>query len=455
MKQNKVQSKDSSRERRTKGAAAERGMTAKRGSVKVVEVKLKGRSKPGKKPATLKSGASRVARAAKSAEKTAAKTVSAKPASARTAVSKSAATRPASKGEQTNSAIPANQRTAAKGTKSSTAKGAPVRTKTLKPALDIKSEPEMPMIEVPTEKLLRPFRKMAEQNRQQAKASKRAEKVARGSFLAKPAKKVRRYYADLRVHTPGTLGYFANGGIDPGPALVRLASVKGLHMIGLADYYNAAYIDQVRSSAVSTGLAVLPGVIVCCEVSGCREVFLLVLFPESAGSAEILALLDTLEVPKSAYGRRDYCLTKDIDTVLAAIEQHGAIAIPSRVDKTPYRQLAIADLVEKYGLHAFDLAHPDSPELFRERWPGGGPSGGFTFFSFSSANALGQIGNRVGRIAMQQPNFEGLREIVCRKPPYATAVAVSAAAAASVIDESGLELRTKAEEPSELPAAAS
>lgn len=416
MKQSKCNAKDSTKDRRSKGAAASRTIAAKPRSVKVVEVELKGRNKSAKKAAPAAKQAAPAARTAKTPVR-------------------------ASKPQPAKSAA--------------TPKSAPVKSagrgKPVKSALEIKmSEPEMPIIEVPTEKLLRPFRRMAEQNRQQAKASKKAEKAARGSFLAKPAKKVRRYFADLRVHTPGTLGYFANGGIDPGPALVRLASVKGLHMIGLADYYNASYIDEVRGSAASSGLVVLPGVIICCEVSGCREVFLLVLFPESAGSAEILALLNALEVPKSAYGRRDYCLTLDIDTVLKKIEQHGAIAIPSRVDKTPYRQLAIADLVEKYGLHAFDLAHPDSPELFRERWPSGGPSGGFTFFSFSSANALGQIGNRVGRIAMPQPTFAGLREIVSRKPPYAAEVTVAETPAELVdpLEANGLALLTRAEDAS-------
>ncbi|MFN8392632.1 MAG: hypothetical protein U0136_20230 [Bdellovibrionota bacterium] len=278
-----------------------------------------------------------------------------------------------------------------------------------------KPEPAPEIITVPTEKLLRPFRRAAELNRQHAKQLQRA-RAQKGSFLAKPVKKGKRYLIDLRVHAPGTVGYFANGGIAAGPALIRLANVKGLHMIGLTEYYNASYLDQVRSALTpESGLVVLPGVVICCEVGGCREVPILVLFPETVSSETIYGLLEALEVPRSAYGKKDYCLSMNFGKVLETIEAHGAIAIPSRVDKTPYRQLAIAELVDRYGMHAFDLAHPDSPDLFRDSWP----NGGFTFFSFSSANALGQIGNRVGKVTLAQLGFEGLREIVKRREPGA------------------------------------
>lgn len=372
-------SKVTAKERSSKRSTASRGITVKsKSSVKVVEVRLKGKAKPEKKSADSSKKQVPVAAKKAPAKSAAPKAASVKKQAMTTSTLKSKANKP------------------------------------LHQVAAVVSQPELTIIEVPTEKLLRPFRKMAEKNRMQARASEKAEKAARGSFLAKPIKKGKKYYADLRVHTPGTVGYFAHGGIEPGPALVRLATVKGLHMIGLADYYNGDYIDQVKASATGSELVVIPGVILCCEVLGCREVFLLVLFPESAGSSEIFNLLNELKVPQSAYGRRDYCLSADFGEVLATIDRHGAIAIPSRVDKTPYRQLAIPQLVEKYGLHCFDLAHPDSPELFRERWPGGLSTGGFTFFSFSSANALGQIGNRVGKICMSQPSFAALRAIVKR-----------------------------------------
>lgn len=287
------------------------------------------------------------------------------------------------------------------------------RVEKVKPHKVVKTEASQPVVTVPTEKLLRPFRKAAEQNRQAAKKLQRA-KNQRGSFLAKPVKKGKRFLLDLRVHSLGTVGYFANGGIDPGPALIRLAQVKGLHMIGLTEYYNAMYLDRVKEAIKpDSGLMILPSVMLCCEVAGCREVPILALFPDTATSESVYRFLEELGVPKNAYGRKDFCLPVPFERVLEIIDQHGAVAIPSRVDKTPYRQLAIPELVNRYGLHAFDLAHPDSPDLFRERWPGGG----FTFFSFSSANALGQIGNRVGKVCLAQLGFDAIKEIVRRRTP--------------------------------------
>ncbi len=267
------------------------------------------------------------------------------------------------------------------------------------------------MITIPTAKLLRPFRKAAEQNRQQAKKLLRA-KNQKGSFLAKPLKKGKRYLLDLRVHAEGTAGYFANGGIDPGPAIIRLAQVKGLHMIALTEFYEAQYLDRVRAALTpECELLILPSVMLLCEVNGCREVPILVLLPEAATGETIYQLLDALGVPAAARGRKEFCLDRPFHEVLAVIESFGAVAIPSRVDKTPYRQLAIPALVEQYGLHAFDLAHPESPDYFRDRWP----NGGFTFFSFSSASALGQIGNRVGKVSLPELSFQGIREVVQRR----------------------------------------
>lgn len=295
-------------------------------------------------------------------------------------------------------------------------KTAPVRKVGLvakkKPALARVVAPPPPPAPIlaPTPELLKPFRAAAKKNRLSAKEQEKS-RASRANFLAKPLKKGKKYVIDLRVHTPGTVGYFAAGGIEPGPALVRLAQVKGLDILGLTDYYNASLIDAVLPAAQKAGLSILPGLDLCCSVAGCREVYVVTLFPENTPSSTLFAVLDALGVSKQAYGRKDYVLERPFAEVLQIVESRGGIVIPSRIDKTPYRQLAIAELVEQYGFHAFDLAHPDSPEFFWDRWP----SGGFTFFSFSNANALGQIGNRAGRIKLAQPGFEGVRELVSRK----------------------------------------
>jgi len=366
-------SKESGKEKAQKGTVIGKSGAAAKSSVKVVDVQLKSKSKNAKKAKTRE-----IPKVKKSALKAKLALRTGRPVKAEAPKLK--------------------------------AKPAPVNTP--KPHKVSADEAAVStMITIPTAKLLRPFRKAAEQNRVQARKLLRA-KSQKGTFLAKPIKKGKRYLLDLRVHAAGTAGYFANGGIDPGPALIRLAQVKGLHMIALTEFYDAHYLDRVRA-ALQPGceLIILPSVLLVCEVNGCREVPILVLLPESATSETIFRLLNELGVPDAAKGRKEYCLETPFGKVLETIESFGAVAIPSRVDKTPYRQLAIRSLVEDYGLHAFDLAHPESPDYFRDRWP----DGGFTFFSFSSASALGQIGNRVGKVSLTELSFQGIREIVQRR----------------------------------------
>ena len=263
-------------------------------------------------------------------------------------------------------------------------------------------------LSTPSEKMLKSFRAASKRAREQAAKAKVKRK---GTFLAKAPRKGKKYEVDLRVHSPGTVGYFTSGGVNPGPALVRLAKIKGLDVIGLTDYYNASYIDAVREHAQESSLCVIPGIDVRCIIGECKEVFLTCLFPETYGSEELFRVLNDLKVPSEAYGNRDYCLDVPIGEVIEIVERHGGVLIPSRLDKTPYRQLAIPTLVEKFGIRAFDLVHPENQEFFEEQWP----DGGFLFFTFSNATALAQIGNRSAAIKLPSPGFEGLKEVVQRR----------------------------------------
>lgn len=293
------------------------------------------------------------------------------------------------------------------------------QTKTVEVSLDRSEKPEKgavaltkELITNPPESVLKPFREAAKRLRNQAKSATSAKAAARGkSFLAKQPAKGKKWVIDLRVHAPGTVGYFSSGGMPPGASLARLAAAKGVDVLGVADYYNAEYIDIVQQTLGKEDLTILPSVVICCRIAACQEVFLLCVFPEGTPSATIYDMMEALDVPKSAYGNRNYCVQADLGTIIQVVESRGGLIIPSRCDKTPFRQLAIPSLVEDYGFHTFDLAHPDSPELFKGRWP----NGEFTFLSFSSATALGQIGNRVGKLRLTEPGFEGIRKLAARR----------------------------------------
>jgi len=262
----------------------------------------------------------------------------------------------------------------------------------------------------PSAKALRSFRAAGKRNREVAKKRQKAKKATK-AFLAKPPRTGRRYALDLRIHSPGTAGFFTTGGVDAAPALVRLARVKGLDVIAITDYYNAEFVDEVRQSASKTKLVVIPGFDMRCTLEDGGEVFAVALFPENCSSEEIFAVLDELDVPQHAYGSMEYVIEYPFHAVLGIVEAAGGVVIPSHVDKTPLQQQAIPVLVERFGIHAFDLAHSENVDFFKERWP----SGGFTFFSFSNANALAQIGSRIDKIKLAAPGFNGIKDLVERR----------------------------------------
>ncbi len=218
------------------------------------------------------------------------------------------------------------------------------------------------------------------------------------------------YIMDLRIHSPASLGYHGIEGLDSAPALVRVASVKGIDVIAVTDFYSGAYVDRVLQAATNTKVTVIPGVVIRCIVGECRDVTMSCLFPETANGAIIESFLSDIKVPRQAFGNRSFLLTTPLDEILAAIEKYNGVAIPSRMDKTPHRMAVLPLLVERYGFRAFDLAYADTTMVFKARWP----KTKFHLFSFSNANALAQIGSRTARVKMSEPGFAGIRELVAR-----------------------------------------
>ena len=219
--------------------------------------------------------------------------------------------------------------------------------------------------------------------------------------------KGKKYSIDLRIHTPGTIGYFLSGGINPGPALGRLAKVKGLDIIGLTNFYDSSLVDSITER---TGdVCILPGFDLRCVIGGCNEVYFTALFPEGTKSSVLAGVLEQLHVPKGS--NKSYSLQLPVAQVIKTIEDKGGVIIPTRLDKTPNRLSSIKELVEVHGFRVFDIIHPESVEFFKERWP----DGGFTFLSFSNAGALAQIGTRTSEVKLTAGGFAGLRELLVRQ----------------------------------------
>jgi hypothetical protein len=271
------------------------------------------------------------------------------------------------------------------------------------------------MIASPTPAMLKPFRDAAKRNQEMLKGKKKSKK--KSAFIAKPPKGAKKYAIDLRVHSPVSEGYFSTGGIDPAAAMVRLAKSKGLDIIAITDYNSADFVDIVKNEARETSVTVLPGVDLQCSVGNCSEVSFVALFPEEYSSSELNEILQKLGIPDTAKGRKTFTLREELKKVIEVVESYGGVLIPTRLDTTPHRLIAVKELVEKYGFHAFDLVHPENPEYFKEQWP----AGEFTFLSSSNANALGQIGSRGMQLRLASPGFTGLKSLISRRATEKTA----------------------------------
>ena len=218
------------------------------------------------------------------------------------------------------------------------------------------------------------------------------------------------YVLDLRIHSPAALSYSNIEGIDTAPALVRLAKVKGLDVIGVTDFYDATFIDRIAIAAREASVVVIPGVDVRCVVGSCDDVVLTCLFPQQYSSAAIQEFITAIGVPEHARGNSDYVLRTPAMDVISAVEQRGGFILPARIDKTPNRLSAVPELVERFGFRTFDLAYTESDQFFKRRWP----KVKFNLFSFSSASSLAQVGSRCEKVKMDVCTYDSVKSLVAR-----------------------------------------
>lgn len=228
--------------------------------------------------------------------------------------------------------------------------------------------------------------------------------------IEKTKTKNKNYIMDLRIHSPASLGYLGIQGLDTAPALVRLAKVKGLDVIGLTDYFSGSYVDRLQEAAKDTPVTVIPGVDIRCCVGVCDDITLTVLFREGTTTAQVEDFLKSIDVPKSASGNKDYILRTPFEKILEYVDYNQAVAFPSRIDKTPNRMAAIPLLVEQYGFRTFDIAYSDTAQYFKRTWS----KTKFHLFSFSDANALAQVGSRTAKVKLSTPGFSGVKDLVAR-----------------------------------------
>lgn len=267
-------------------------------------------------------------------------------------------------------------------------------------------------LKTPSAALLKPFKQAAKELKKKKKADKVRSRKSTQSFLAKAPRKGKKYSLDLRINSFNTSGYFKRGGMAAGPALSRLCRAKGVDTICLTNYYSASHLDVISEIDPKSKIRVLPGLDLSCQVGASKEVHFIAIFKEETTAAELENLLDALKVPAHLRGKPGHILNCSCKTMIEIVEAAGGILIPTEVDKTPSQALAIPILIEQFGFHAFDLVSPDSPDVFKA-WP----EGKFSFFSFSNALSLAQIGSRDNLTKLEVPGFEGIARKVARRNP--------------------------------------
>lgn len=226
---------------------------------------------------------------------------------------------------------------------------------------------------------------------------------------AKNNNKKKKFRLDLRIHSSATQGFHEIDGVSTLDALPGIANVKGLDLIAITDFYSYRSAFQIKNQAIAKykgKLSVLPGFTFRTRVNNCDEVYLVAIFDENFSEDNFDEIFRKLSVPKSAEGDSNYILELDLQKAIKIIEARGGVVFPSRVDKNPYRELAIKSLIEDYGFRSFDLVYPEQIQEIQNNYQ----DYNLKFFTFSNAYSLGMVGSRTSELKLPERSFKFIKE---------------------------------------------
>lgn len=254
-------------------------------------------------------------------------------------------------------------------------------------------------------------KKLTEQIEKISKPSKILKTLTSNKTIKKNTKK--NYKIDLRVLPPSNLGPFTIAGLSMAPTIIKLCKVKKIDVIGIIDKFQGEFVEKLKQISSNHPLTIITGLDLQVKVDKYEDIILTCFFDEDMDSSKIKEFLGLLNVNTSCYGKETYPTNLPLDLILEHIDAFDGFAIPSRIDKTPNRKCAIPFLVERYGFRTFELVYQEeSKAYFKKMWP----KEKFNLFSFSNANALAQIGNRIEKIKLDTPNFSELKDFMIRIP---------------------------------------
>ena len=215
--------------------------------------------------------------------------------------------------------------------------------------------------------------------------------------------------ADLHVHTPRSTCYNEKG-VTP-RQIVERAIEAGLDLIAVTDHNMVAAVDEMRSAAEGTALAILPGV----ELTT-PEGHVLALFDSGAPAAELEDFLTYAGVMKEWWGDGHFSVELPMDEVFRRIDERGGVAIAAHIERWPSGLLEAnrppkikAAIHASPCLSALEITIPADKAAWNEGRVRGYPVKRACIQS-SDAHSLGEIGRRPVTLRMDTIDLAGLRK---------------------------------------------
>ncbi|MGC9490692.1 MAG: PHP domain-containing protein [Thermovirgaceae bacterium] len=230
---------------------------------------------------------------------------------------------------------------------------------------------------------------------------------------------MKRYYADLHVHT--VLSPCAE--LDMGaPEIVDKCRREGIDIIAVTDHNASGNTKAVSDAACGTGLTVICGV----EVQSSEDIHILCLFPdfEAVSSFEkwIRNRLPPVENRPESFGyqlvidknnkileQAPYLLLQGIEAtaeeVILKTREHGGASILAHIDRPVYSYVAVLGLIpDDLQVDAVELSGKLSKEealAWKEK------AGGRTIIRSSDAHRLSDLkGDLTTDFLLERPCFE-------------------------------------------------
>jgi hypothetical protein len=206
-------------------------------------------------------------------------------------------------------------------------------------------------------------------------------------------------------------------------ALVQKALDRHLDMIAICDHNASANVRYVMAAAEDQLLSIIPGM----EITTLEEVHLLALFDSLPPLLKLQQIID-----EHLFGKNDEkrfgvqaivnelgeveginnqlligATDLSIDILVDTIHQHGGLAIPAHIDRESFSVLSQLGFIDgNAGFNALEISKRTGIQQGRKQYI---ELAQYPFLTSSDAHIIGDIGESVTKILMQEPTFSELK----------------------------------------------